>query len=366
MFEVKQNSYNEKFEFLKSIFPNAKVKGESEIFEFFENPRAEYDALTLGVALKDLSNSCVFEITGDGSLDFLNRVTTNSIKDLKPFESRWTLFTNEKGRIIDRTLVINFKEKVLLVGSAELKNKLYSWINKYITLEDLKLNDISSMNSVLELSGPQADSFMTLIFDNEIENRENDQIGNFKLNELSYWIIKKTDFSVKKYFIICTPENGINLIKYMLDNKSVFDFKIVGDEAYNIFRIERGIPAVSNEINDFNNPLEIGLSSDVSFTKGCYIGQEVIARLDTYDKVQRSLKGITSDTDKGLTDNASIIYESKEIGKITSSVYSPNLKKNIALGLIKNEFNKNGLSVFTKDEAGTLCKINIVDLPFKK
>ncbi len=222
------------------------------------------------------------------------------------------------------------------------------------------------MNSVFELSGPQADSFMTLIFDNEIENRDNDHAGNFKLNELSYWIIKKTDFSVKKYFIICTPENGVNLIRYMLDNKSVFDFKIVGDEAYNIFRIERGIPAVPNEINDFNNPLEIGLGSDVSFTKGCYIGQEVIARLDTYDKVQRSLKGITSDTDKGLTDNASIIYESKEIGKITSSVYSPNLKKNIALGLIKNEFNKNGLSVFTKDEAGTLCKINIVDLPFKK
>ncbi len=366
MFEVKQNNFNEKSEFLKSIFPNAKVKGESDVFEFFDNPHAEYEALTLGVALKDISNSCIFEIKGNGSLDFLNRVSTNFLKDLKPSESKWTLFTNEKGRIIDRTLVVNMNDKILLVGSAEFRNKLYSWINKYITLEDLKLNDISAMNSVFELSGPQADSFMTLIFDNEIENRENDQVGNFKLNELNYWIIKRTDFSVKKYFIICTPVNGIHLLKYMLDNKSVFDFKIVGTEAYNIYRIEKGIPAVPYEINDYVNPYEVGLIGDVSFTKGCYIGQEVIARLDTYNKVQRNLKGVISDADKNLFNNASVFNELVEIGKVTSTAFSPTLKKNIGLALIKNEFISNGSQVNVKDEKGTMVGVNIVNLPFKK
>jgi len=365
MFEIYQSN-NEKFEFLKSIYPNAKVSIDAEGFEYLDNPHAEYEALTLGVALKDISNSSVFEISGQSALDFLNRISTNLLIDLKPYESRWTLFTNEKGRIIDRTLVIIFNDKVLLIGSAEYKNKLFSWINKYIVLEDLKLVDVSPSYSIFEISGSQALSFMTLVFDNEIENRLDDQLGPFRLNDYDYWIVKKNDFNIKKYFIFCKPENGINLIKYMLENKSVFDFKIVGREAYDLFRIEKGIPSVPNEINDFTNPFESGLINDVNFTKGCYIGQEVIARLDTYDKIQRNMKGVIYNENVNPLKNTSVFYETTEIGKITSTIYSPSLKKNIGLALIKRDFNANGLSAFTKNENGTSNNITVVDLPFKK
>jgi len=365
MFEINQNN-NEKFEFLKSMYPNAKVSIDLESFDYLDNPRAEYEALTLGVALKDIPHPSVFEISGQGALDFLNRISTNLLNDLKPYESRWTLFTNEKGRIIDRTLVINFNDNVLLIGSAEFKNKLFSWLNKYILLEDLKLNDISPRYSIFELSGSQAHSFMTLVFDNEIENRLDDQLGPFRLNDYDYWIVKKNDFNIKKYFIFCKPENGIHLIKYMLENKSVFDFRIVGREAYDLFRIERGIPSVPNEINDFINPYENGLIGDVNFSKGCYIGQEVIARLETYNKVQRNLKGIVCEENVKPIKDSSVFYETTEIGRITSTIYSPSLKKNIGLALIKKDFNANGLSAFTKNENGTSNNITIVDLPIKK
>ncbi len=118
-------------------------------------------------------------------------------------------------------------------------------------LEDLRLNDITYRYSIFELTGPQADSFITLVFDSGIENCEIDCFSNFRLNDFDYWIAKRNDFNIKKYFIISKGDNGINLIKYMLENKSVFDFRIVGQQAYNIFRIEKGSPSVPNEINDF-------------------------------------------------------------------------------------------------------------------
>lgn len=365
MFEVKQNT-NQKFEFLKSIFPNAKVNPDNVSFEYLDNLRAEYDSLNVGVALQDISNSSIFEIHGKGALEFLHRISTNQLVDLKPFESKWTLFTNEKGKIIDRALVTNYIEYVLLIGSSEFRNKLFSWINKYIALEDLKLNDVSSKYCLDEVSGPQADSFMTLVFDNEIEKKENDFWGSFRLNEDNYWIVKKTDFGIKKFFILSKPESSINLFKYMLENKSVFDFRIIGKEAYNIFRIEKGIPSVPNEINDFTNPYENGLTADINFSKGCYIGQEIIARLDAYNKVQRNLKGIICQENITALNNSSVFYQTNEIGKITSSAFSPSLKKNVGLALVKKDYSANGISAFVQNENGEKNNITIVDLPIKK
>jgi folate-binding protein YgfZ len=106
--------------------------------------------------------------------------------------------------------------------------------------------------------------------------------------------------------------------------------------AYETFRIARGIPRYGSELNDAHNPYDVGLKFAISYTKGCYIGQEVIARLDTYGKVQRELVGITLNEDaEGVQAGAAIVYRGTEVGTMTSLSPSAIRGRRIALAVVK-------------------------------
>jgi folate-binding protein YgfZ len=353
-------------EFYKSQYPNMQFDIQRNTINIFDSSHDEYKTLYAGVALRDISHYGLIELQGKEILDFLHRVSTNSLKDLQLNTTEFTLFTNEKGRIIERSTVLNFGDSILLVSSDYYKNKLFSWINKYIIMEDVKIYDVSGKYSIYELLGPQVESFATLIFDSDINGLENNHFKNYKVNNEDYFVLKYTKFDVSKYWIICKPLQGNELVRYMMEHKSVFDFKLVGEEAYEKFRIEKGIPTAPDEISDLYNPYEAGLIDEVSFTKGCYIGQEVIARLDTYDKVQKNLCGVIFNTDDKLSGKLFVHEGNREVGNITSITFSPSLKTNIALAYIKRESSESGKEVVVKSEEGFEYPVSISGLPIKK
>jgi folate-binding protein YgfZ len=355
-----------KISFYNLFYKDLQFDVRKNVVTVYENLIDEYKTLYSGVGIRDISHFGVMELQGKNSLDFLHRVSTNSLKELQPYNSDVTLFTNEKGRIIERTTVMNFNESVLLIGSDYFKQKLFSWINKYIILEDIKAVDLSGQFAIYELMGQQVDSFSTLIFDNDIDRLKINQIKNYIIDGNEFFVLKKKEFNQEKYWIICKPLQGNELIKYMLEQKSVFDFKLVGEDAYEKFRIEKGIPAVPNEINDIYNPYEAGLINEVSFTKGCYIGQEVIARLETYDKVQKILSGVIFETQDVPSVSLLIIDGKNEVGKITSVAYSPLYKKAIGLTYLKKEYNNNGKVFVAKSEEGLEYPVTLTNLPFKR
>jgi tRNA-modifying protein YgfZ len=365
MVESEQNNVSNTT-FYHSLFSNLQYNQAGDFISVFEDINLEYKTLYDGVGLRDISHFSIIELKGKEILEFLNRIGTCALKDLKLNYSAVTLFTNEKGRIIERSTILNLGESVLLISSNHLKQKIYSWLNKYIIMEDIKIYEVSSQYSIYELIGPQADSFITLVFDHDVNNLSNNQFKKYNVEGKDFIVLKKNEFDINKYWIIAKQPDGMALIKYMIDQKSVFDFRLIGETAYNKYRIERGIPAVPSEINDFYNPHEVGLINEVSFTKGCYIGQEVIARLDTYDKVQKIIKGVVFETSDIPGENL-IIYQGKnEVGNVTSVTYSPLLKKNIGLAFIKKESIQNDNILIAKSKEGLEYPITIRNLPFKK
>ncbi|GIS65121.1 MAG: hypothetical protein CM1200mP3_13690 [Chloroflexota bacterium] len=100
-------------------------------------------------------------------------------------------------------------------------------------------------------------------------------------------------------------------------------FHIKGD--LNLVRIERGIPESGFELTEEYNPLEVNPKNHISFNKGCYVGQEVVARLDTYDKVKRRLVGLTWRDEMIFESGANIFYDGDNIGTLTSTTKSPKL-----------------------------------------
>ncbi|HVO72890.1 MAG TPA: glycine cleavage T C-terminal barrel domain-containing protein [Ignavibacteriaceae bacterium] len=329
---------------------------------------SELNSLYKGVGLRDISNYGAIELRGNDVLEFLHRISTNSIKDLPKEKIIQTIFTTEKGRIIDKTSLFNFLEFQLLVCSAEQQEKVMRWINKYIISDDIIQTDISGKYTIFELLGPQVESFVIMISGNAVNSIQEDSFKVINTDGIIFFLAKLKDRNGKmKFWIIADPNYGQQLVRYMMENKSIFDFNLIGDEASDIYRIEQGIPSAPYEINDLYNPHEARLMDLVDTKKGCYIGQEVIARLDTYDKVQKYLMGIEFDQTVEEDLKFSLLdSEGVEAGEITSYAYSPNLKKQIGLAYIRKAFIQEGKILAAKSGNGLNVNVLVHGLPFKK
>ncbi len=214
----------------------------------------------------------VIKMIGNESVDFLQRIATNEFNNFVSGNIQKTLLVTDKGRIIDTVWVIHQNDHLLMLTSHEMAGEIIAWLNKYIVMEDILLSDVSSE------------------FDIDV---------HFDRTENFY----KTDYFGFPVSIELKPRS------ILASSKSV--------ESYELWRIENGIPKTKKEITQEHNPLELNLWDWISFTKGCYIGQEVIARLDTYNKIQRVLCKISSNT---VFSEQELLIDERgvEAGKITS------------------------------------------------
>lgn len=307
-------------------------------FKSYSSVEEEYKILTQGVGFR-LLPSALLELQGKDVLDFLHRITTNDLKSLPDNQFAKTIFTNEKGRILDRVSVLNLGEKQLLIGSSGTQQKLFLWIQRYIIMDDVKVMNADGHYAVFEIFGPQAKSFMTLLCGSQCKELNKYEIRLLTVEDFSFFAIPNIgDQKEESFFVIATQTSAVKLIQYSLQNKGIFDFGLVGEEAYEIYRIEKGVLA-EKELTDQYNPHEAKLLDEVSFTKGCYIGQEVIARLATYDKVQKFLCGFIFSESPAEQDEFVIVDEElNEVGLITSFVYSLSIRKTIGLGYLKKDY----------------------------
>lgn len=333
----------EKIEFLQSQFPNLVV--DKNRLKSFTELKNEYDILLHGVGLRILPSS-IIKMIGKDTVDFIHRISTNDLKKIADNKKTTTLFTNEKGRIIDRTTFIKFRDHSLLIGNESEKFKLYRWIDKYIIMEDVKLADITEEYSILEFLGPQAESFLTLFCGKCVDSLDYQSVNEIKMEEITTLAMKiKDESGLDRFWIITNPQHFHQLLMLLVDHNSLFQVGFIGEDSYNAYRIEKGIPVAPNELNDNFNPHEANLLGDVSFTKGCYIGQEVIARIDTYDKVQKELKKFIFDEDFTFNGNSiPIMNQKEEIGVVTSMAKSPNLNTVIGLGYIRKKYSEENIN----------------------
>jgi folate-binding protein YgfZ len=166
------------------------------------------------------------------------------------------------------------------------------------------------------------------------------------------------------------PFHGIELVAPAAAAGALFDRLVaaglvpIGEEAFSAVRVEAGIPLHGREISENANPLEAGLLSAVSFSKGCYIGQEVVARLNSYAKVQRLLVGARFPAAVDPASVQEIFWDLLRVGHASSVTRSPRLDATVALAFIKNEYAKPGTPIYTVRQGeridGVLC-----ELPFR-
>ncbi|MGK9368066.1 CAF17-like 4Fe-4S cluster assembly/insertion protein YgfZ [Melioribacter sp. Ez-97] len=282
-----------------------------------KNIKEEYNLLRYGAGAVSLDEN-IIKLSGKDTLDFIQRVSTNDVKGLIPGRKIRTLFLNDKGRFIDRTNFLYITDYFWLIGQNDPDKKLLSWINKYIITEDIKTEDVTDDYKVITIAGQQSASYLSLIFGQEFSSLDDDNLIVTQTSGFDTLLFRSVEKGQSFYKIIVKSNQYKQFAEYLNANKSVFDFGFVNEESFRYFCILHGIPG-RNEITMEFNPHEVGLIDEVSFTKGCYIGQEVIARLDTYDKVQKKMIGVKIEAD--LPVESYDIYSSDEFaGIITSGI----------------------------------------------
>ena len=364
--ELGTNIIDQFNEYLSRKYENSQTDADGN-FNSFTSESDEYNTLRYGVGLRLLSGSIKLKLFGNDTLDFLNRISTNEVKNLGEFKKVNTLFTNDKGRIIDKTTLVRLTNYCMLLGSSDRENTLEKWIDRYIIMEDITIENVSDRYMIFELLGPQTNSFMTMICGNAVEGLDNNTVVLEELDSLHFYLMKNKDaLGANRFWLIAYAEDSIKLTNALFENKSAFDLKLIGKNAYDIFRVECGIPCSPNELNDSFNPHEVNLLSDVSFSKGCYIGQEVIARLDTYDKVQKHLTAVVFE-DGVMFNERQKIYNSgnEEVGEITSVVKSGLLNKNIGLAIIRKKYSEDGTKLHSKDDEN-VYDVTVTKLPITR
>jgi folate-binding protein YgfZ len=223
----------------------------------------------------------VTEIKGDDFIDLFNRLSTNNIPNQKNLITD-SIFTNENGRFIDIVSVWNTTQYALMISNSLNHQNLLNWIDKFTFEEDISISSPLKKKVISIFSNNKNNDLNIFgeINKNEIINRK---MGGIEiiLSNTSFF----NDYKIIN-LILDDDSKSIESIESYLNSQDIFQME---DSEFNSFRIKNRIPTCGNEIVSSYNPLEIGISHMIDFNKGCYVGQEVIARLDTYDKVQRKL-----------------------------------------------------------------------------
>ena len=303
--------------------------------------------LNLNVRIYTPSKYKFITVKGKDSIDLLDRLTTNDLKSLKSMEHAYSLLVSPKGRMIEMLSVLNLEGQIILGCSADSLNKVLEWIDFYTFGEEVEIIlDQKDYQSKIMIMGENSISFINFIFGIDMSLSEGKSMF-IALNKQHYGrikllIVNKNYFDFGHYEIYASREDVDYVLKLFKQNRRNFkkvDNKFVdylNDDKFNNYRIVNNLAGYPTEINENYNPLEAGLKKYINFSKGCYIGQEVIARLDTYSKVKNRLVLIKSDTEV----DSELINKDKHIGNITSYTSPDFYNGDYKLAYIRKSFIK--------------------------
>lgn len=308
----------------------------------FGDPDKEYQAFADATALLDRTTHARLEHAGADALDLLHRLTTNDLLDLPEGQARRTIITTADARVVDvLTVVRRPSQPLLLLGSQDIADRVLAWLDQYTFGEDSTPRDITAETAQLTLAGPGA--LTTLATAAEVERFELAAGEYARLAVAGRPVeIVRTDALGGETIELVFPLAVTEEIWRALTRAGATPVGVLG---YNALRVARGIPEHGGELDERVNPHEANLLPFVSFTKGCYIGQEVVARLDTYDKVQRRLVGVRSETNAALRPGMPLLAAGRPVGDIRTAAEAGPIAGHAALAYVRRGFWDSGTAL---------------------
>jgi folate-binding protein YgfZ len=301
-----------------------------------------------GAGLIDLSERGRIRVSGSEAVMFLNGLITNDMKTL--VKHRWmpAAFPTVQGRLIGAVRVIRAADPLFREG-------VLNTISRFTMAGDFHVTDVTAQTSLFSVQGKQAAAISEKVLRAGLYDLPRYYVVDIVWQDSIVTILRTTHTSEDGFDIVVETDKAAEL-RQALEQAGA---QPVSEETREILRVEAGIARFGQDMDETNVVTETNLDDAVSFTKGCYVGQEIIVRIKHRGHVAKKLTGLRFETDRRIEPGTILKAEGKEIGRVTSTAVSPKVGS-IGLGYVRYEYLDAGTKVFVDDEISA----TVTELPF--
>jgi tRNA-modifying protein YgfZ len=303
-----------------------------------------YLALRESAAVIDLTGRGHIQATGEDRARLLHAMTTNHVEGLKPGDCCYAFFLNAQGRILADANIVCTESSLLLDTEPETAEAIYQHLDRYVIADDVTLTNLTGHVAVAGLEGPQAPAVL------ERMGIHVPEAGRWV--EWRTWVVAALSATGGRGFRYFVPmSEHLNAIEWI---KGAGALEASRAE-WNLVRIENGVARYGEDVTEREIPHETGLvERAISFSKGCYLGQEIVERVRSRGQVNRRLTRLRIAGTEAPAARTKLLLDDKEIGEITSAAYSPTYEAVVALGYVRTQGLAQAGAVFTLAGGGSV------------
>lgn len=318
---------------------------------------AQYSALTQGVGFLPLTGRTIIEVTGPDRVQILQSFTTNDVKRLAPGQGCEAFVTSPQGKTLGHVFIFCEADKHVLDTTPDQTRALIDHFSRYIITEDASFTDKTAEFTDVLVAGPQASALLSsltggLMPTNLLEHRVA-SIGGQVV------VIRRVEYAgPQSYFLQIATPRAPDLIAALHQAGATACDHTAAESA----RLEAGFPLFALDITADNLPQEVGRDAQaISFTKGCYLGQETVARIDAIGHVNRLLIGVQFPPNSGLLPaGMEVLANGQAVGHVTSSAWSPRLQAPLALAYVRRNQAKAGIELASATGAAVVVSLPLI------
>lgn len=312
-----------------------------------------------GAGLIDISTRGRIRVLGSEALVFLNGLVTNDMKTLE--ENRWmpAVFPNVQGRILAAVRIARIMNGYLIDTEGTTHDRVLKTIERFTLAGDFKVADITDSTTMVTVQGKSAKEIVETIA-GEAAALDQNGAREIQWRDEPLTLMRATHTAEDGFDLIVPTENATALWDSLVEAGA----RPTGYDAFEKFRIEAGIPRFGRDMDEANVVSETNLDEAVSYTKGCYVGQEIIVRIKHRGHVAKKLTGLVFDREVAIEPATAVLSDAgAEIGRITSTTFSPTLGRTVALSYVKFEFLNAGNTARVNSGGGPVTA-TVFGLPF--
>ena len=310
----------------------------------YANTTEEYWTIKKAVGLADISHLGRLRITGKDRVSFLNGLLTNDISQLKENKGQRSALLNSKARVLADLHLYAQPDSLLIDTGESPASHVKEILDRFIITEDVQIQDSSQDLVQLTVQGPRSSQAIKEVLGPEAQDLK--QLEQKTLGPST--IIARDRTGQTGYDIILPALEAEPVWHGFLLNGGDLGLNPVGSQALEILRLEAGYPKYATDIDENTIILEAGFKDAINFNKGCYLGQEVVARATHIGRVNKQLVGLEVETKDSISPRSKLMSDGREAGFITSAAFSPGLGRVASLGYANREFAKEGTRVYVQ------------------
>jgi folate-binding protein YgfZ len=319
----------------------------------FGDTTAEFRALLEGCGLFDMSWQAKLVLTGEDRVRWLNGMVTNNVRDLAMGHGVYNFVLTAQGRIVGDLVAYNRGDFVLVTTDRAQSAAITEIFDRYIIMDDVEVADISEKLAAFGIAGPRAAQALQAA-GIDVSQLDPGQVFDLVWHDMGISVARSTNPNMDAYELWFAAEQADRV----WDELVAAGATPVGSEALELYRIARGVPLYGRDFGQRDLPQETEQKHALNFTKGCYIGQEIVERIRARAILHRTFTGFLVEGEPPQL-GTKVQSDGKNIGEITSTarVPFPGGKRTVALGYLRREFEAPGTAVQIGEQKATVQSI---------